>query len=510
MLGCNSSTKINEAVMKHKSEIFLATILIFINLVKSPIFAQSEDWQVPEGFAVDRVVSDLFLPVNLAFVPEPGPETDAPLYYITELYGKVKVILRNNEVQVYADSLLNFTPSGQFPGTGEIGLSGIVVEPASGDIIVTMAYEDEDFQTLGLRKNRVVRLSSIDGGHSANAVSVLLDNIPGLSQGQYASHQIHTASIGPDDKLYVQTGDGFVSNAAQDDSDLRGKILRMNLDGSIPGDNPTQDSYVYAKGFRNPFGGAWRPDDNLLYISDNGPDRDDRLVKVFAGANAGWPNNLNSKAIKLWNPTTAPTAVAFCNGAGFPENLQGRLFVGLSGPTYHFGQTNRGKRIEMFELASDGSVVSEEVFLNYAGNGYPTVVGLAFGSDGLYFTDLYGENGFDGNGITHSNVYRVSYDPSTRVTDDETSTPFEFTLAQNYPNPFNPQTTIKYELRKDLNVTLTIHNSKGQKIATLINEKQSAGRHKIIFNGDDLTSGVYLYTIRAGEYNISRKMILIK
>jgi len=360
---------------KHSVAIF---VLIFCLISASDVIAQSDLWEVPEGFVVEKVVSDLFLPVNIAFVPNSQPSEDAPNYYITELYGKVKVVLRNGEVRVYADNLLNFSPTGNFPGSGEMGVSGLVVDPNTGDLFVTMVYN------AGGIKNKVVRMSSNDGGRSVASITTLVDNIPGPPQ----SHQIHAATIGPDGKLYVQIGDGFESESAQKDDDLRGKVLRMNFDGSIPVDNPNPSSYIYAKGVRNPFGGAWRESDGLLYVSDNGPDRDDRLAKVAAGGNLGWPNDLLTGAIKLWNPPVAPTAVSFCNGAGFPDSLQSRLFVALSGPTYHLGQTGQGKRIEMFTLAEDGSVTSEQVFLNYIGGGRATVVGLAFGPDGLYFTDL--------------------------------------------------------------------------------------------------------------------------
>lgn len=460
---------------------------------------QTEQWVVPEGFKVEAVVTDLFLPVNIAFVPNPLPEAGAPLYYITELYGQVKVVLQNGEVRTYAENLLNFEPTGDFPGSGELGVSGIVVEPLSGDLFVTMVYEDDGI------KNRVVRMSSIDGGRSMNTLTILLDGIPGPVQ----SHQIHQATIGPDNKLYVQVGDGFFDTAAQSDTDLRGKILRMNFDGSIPADNPAPGSYVYAKGVRNPFGGAWRAADNRLYISGNGPERDDRLVKVEAGGNHGWPNSLLPGAIHIWNPTVAPTAVAFCNGSGFPETLQGLLFVGLSGPTYHPGITSRGKRIEMFGLNENGQVISREIFMNYNGGGRATVVGVAFGPDGLYFTDLYGEEGFDFNGQTQANVYRVYYDPPTAI-EPNNSLPAGFALAQNYPNPFNPQTTITYMLPQREHVTLTIYNMEGRKLKTLINKPLPGGTHQVTVDGAGISSGVYIYRITAGVFKAVRKMVLIR
>ncbi len=70
------------------------------------------------------------LPVNIAFVLEPGPNPDDPLFYVTELYGTIKVVANDGTVSDYATGLLNFNPTGNFPGSGEQGLTGIVVEPA--------------------------------------------------------------------------------------------------------------------------------------------------------------------------------------------------------------------------------------------------------------------------------------------------------------------------------------------------------------------------------------------
>ena len=97
-------------------------------------------WTVLErGFEVERVAGDFKLPVNLAFVQHPRQEADAPLFYVNELYGNIKVMTVGGEVRDYATNLLNFDPRGPFPGSGEIGLAGLAIEPESGDLIVTHA-----------------------------------------------------------------------------------------------------------------------------------------------------------------------------------------------------------------------------------------------------------------------------------------------------------------------------------------------------------------------------------
>ncbi|MBU0474700.1 MAG: T9SS type A sorting domain-containing protein [Bacteroidetes bacterium] len=91
--------------------------------------------------------------------------------------------------------------------------------------------------------------------------------------------------------------------------------------------------------------------------------------------------------------------------------------------------------------------------------------------------------------------------------------PDVFALRQNYPNPFNPSTTIQYDLPEDGKVTLTIYNSLGQTVGTLVNTKQVAGAYDVKFNASNLSSGVYLYRVTVeGTKNfvMTKKMILMK
>lgn len=88
--------------------------------------------------------------------------------------------------------------------------------------------------------------------------------------------------------------------------------------------------------------------------------------------------------------------------------------------------------------------------------------------------------------------------------------PIEFTLDQNYPNPFNPTTTIRFGLPESADVSLEVYTVLGQKVMTLVNENRSAGWHTVSFNGARLSSGVYVYRIRAGGMVQTRKLMLVK
>ncbi|MBU4487300.1 MAG: T9SS type A sorting domain-containing protein [Candidatus Delongbacteria bacterium] len=88
--------------------------------------------------------------------------------------------------------------------------------------------------------------------------------------------------------------------------------------------------------------------------------------------------------------------------------------------------------------------------------------------------------------------------------------PYETTLYQNYPNPFNPVTTIKYSLKHDGYVKLTVYNYAGQLVSIITDEKLKKGYHNVIFNAENLSSGVYYYTLHTENRTISKKMLIIK
>jgi hypothetical protein len=96
----------------------------------------------------------------------------------------------------------------------------------------------------------------------------------------------------------------------------------------------------------------------------------------------------------------------------------------------------------------------------------------------------------------------------------ETS-PAEFSLHGNYPNPFNPVTFISYEIPKESFVRISVYNLLGQKVENLVSNLHPAGYHNVMWNsmdmsGKSVSSGVYIYTITAGDYHSAKKMILIK
>jgi glucose/arabinose dehydrogenase len=356
-----------------------------------------DSWWVFPGFKLELIATGLHKPTNVAPVPEPGRNDDDPLLYVSQLYGEIKVITNDCTVRTFADGLLNYKPDYILPGSGESGVTGIQVEKSSGDVFASMLYKDGD-----VFKAKVVKFK---WSLKAEKTETVIDNIPSV----LAAHQIQAVTFGFDEKMYVNTGVGLTTpETAQNDNDLRGKVLRLNLDGSIPEDNPIEGSPVYAKGFRNPFGAAWRKSDRSLYISDNGPRTDDRIARVAPGGNYGWSPDMRKNSIFWWNFTQAPTALDFMQDGQFPEEFNDELFVSLAGPARYKSPSMKGKRIVKMRLDEDGSgIKSCDDFLMYIGHSLGMPVGLAFGPGGMYFTDLHGEGDVYGQN-PGGNIFRVT------------------------------------------------------------------------------------------------------
>ncbi len=106
-------------------------------------------------------------------------------------------------------------------------------------------------------------------------------------------------------------------------------------------------------------------------------------------------------------------------------------------------------------------------------------------------------------------------DDSSGQTKKETLKPVPYNLSQNYPNPFNPDTTIHYDVQTDAEVALTIYNTSGQLIKTLVDEKKLTGTHTVRWDGKNqagvsVATGVYFYQLQVDDFISSKKMIMLK
>ena len=148
----------------------------------------------------------------------------------------------------------------------------------------------------------------------------------------------------------------------------------------------------------------------------------------------------------------------------------------------------------VYDLIDPNNPELAEILPSYGNNS--TSVGV----DGNQIILGYGSRGFS--------IYQYKGRPTSVQLPNHQ--PFLFSLNQNYPNPFNPNTVISYQLSVISDVKLVVFDLLGREVATLVNEKKAAGSYTASFDGANLTSGVYLYKLTAGNYSETRKMTLVK
>lgn len=176
--------------------------------------------------------------------------------------------------------------------------------------------------------NRIVRMPIL-GAAGAYTLGGQQKILTGLAKA--GNHNGGRIAIGPDGRLYATVGDAGQPSRAQDKGSLNGKILRMNLDGGVPGDNPFPNSLVYSMGHRNPQGLAW-DSSGQLWASEFGQNTWDEFNRIEPGKNYGWPTveGKGNKAgfvdpILQWPTSDAsPSGLAFVDNTFFMASLRGQ------------------------------------------------------------------------------------------------------------------------------------------------------------------------------------------
>ncbi len=215
----------------------------------------------------------------------------------------------------------------------EGGLLGLAVPPdhgSSGAVYVHYTYRDAEGAVL----NRVSRFTEGED-HVLGSERVIIDRMPG---GRV--HDGGRIKFGPDGRLYATAGETWKKELAQRLDSLGGKILRLNPDGSVPGDNPFPGSPIYSYGNRNPQGLAWHPETGALFSCEHGPSGEngwyahDEVNLIEPGRNYGWPEVIGytndpryvSPVYQTGDETWAPSGCAFVTSPRYPR-LRGRLLV---------------------------------------------------------------------------------------------------------------------------------------------------------------------------------------
>ncbi len=177
---------------------------------------------------------------------------------------------------------------------------------------------------------------------------------------------------------------------------------------------------------------------------------------------------------------------------------------------YAFDDYRQNANLDSNSLFADPAFTEE--IRNYKPEISASSVAVDFGED--FSADIVGEYDFCGNPRFYGAALDAgAFEVNNGVGIRDEEFPSDFVLYQNYPNPFNPITIIKYTIPdvETLHATsLRIYNILGREIATLVNQKQLPGNYSVTFDASNLPSGVYFYTLRAGEFSATKKMILLK
>ncbi len=302
---------------------------------------------VAEGLQAEYVATGLDNPVAIAIDP------DGRVFVAEKDTGQIRLIVNGTLLEdPVADVPVNFA--------GDRGLLGLAIHPRFGDNGRLYAfYSRADVGTdtddaVAILDHRVVFFEIV--GNEASGGEVFVASIPADTNASRVGGHI---GFGSDDKLYVALGDMTSADLARDADFLYGKLLRYDDDGSIPDDNPTADSPIYACGFRNPVALTFDPDLGApapFVIDDCGDICE--VNRIRAGADYGWP-----EVVGLANTNNENAFVALLDNYVDPLTETNRAVVGGDfNPQTNYGPyeylrlfygNNNSARIMSLELSSE-------------------------------------------------------------------------------------------------------------------------------------------------------------
>lgn len=293
-----------------------------INLSTSTDDFSQANLQDEVKYMIEEVATNLEVPWSIVF-------TSDDRFLFSERTGDIHEVINEN---------LNTTPliTVETAQSGEIGLMSLEVDPNYNSnenyVYACIGYNDND-----VSYNKVSRFT--DENSQLTNEKILIDKIPSAK-----FHSGCRLRFAPDSTLYITTGDALNKEDSQDINILSGKILRINKDGTIPTDNPFDNSPVYSYGHRNPQGIDFHPTQNFIISTEHGPSGfdgrggGDEVNLIEPGKNYGWPvvSHTDSRddmvdPLLVFTPAEAPASGVFYDKNLFPQFKNNYFFGALRG-----------------------------------------------------------------------------------------------------------------------------------------------------------------------------------
>lgn len=419
-------------VNNYFKSLIIASLAIIFSLSANPVVAhEGHEHALPEGFQKSTVATGLKQSTGMAQTPD----------------GRIFVIEKAGTVRVIKNSQLLPTSALTLPvnAEGERGLLGITFDPNFASNQYMYVY----YTNANPLQNRVSRFTVSGDTAVASTEKIILKSEQPI--GIY--HHSGTLRFGPDGKLWISVGNNDDGNNAksQDLSNIHGKILRINADGTIPSDNPFvgqagKKGEIWAYGFRNPFRFSFSGSQPI--VGDVGNNLFEEINVVQKGGNYGWPNAegpctstcpyINPLFSYAHTPNANEGADSSITGGLFYKANTGQYaFPSIYNGRYFFGDYAKGV-IRQLIFDNNGDFSTDADFDAEAGS----VVDFLQAPDGsLYFVTIYTYPNFANSGT----VQQIRYDGSTNqppvavITSDQTAGAAPLTVHFTGDTSYDPE-----------------------------------------------------------------------
>ena len=451
-------------------------------LLSSSISAQTTTFPVGSTtVSVTPLVTNLTVPWELVW----GPDN---FLWMTERGGRI------SRVDPTTGQVFPLITVPDVVTSSEGGLLGMVLHPdfsTSPYVYIVYNYNN------GSYKEKLVRYTySAAGTGSLSNPLVLLGDIPATS-----THSGSRLLILPDRTLLMTTGDAQQRPEAQNPSALIGKVLRLNLDGTVPADNPVAGNPIYTYGHRNPQG-LVRAANGKIYSTEHGQDAEDELNLIEPSRNYGWPtvegncnlpdeqafctaNNVRAP-LYSWAPTVGIAGLAYYNHPAIPEWSNTLLAVAL-----------RGGRMTQLPLTAIGDAVGAAA--NYLSS-FGRLRAICVSPQGKIYVSTSNRDGRGNPAATDDRILVLENRAYVLA-----NTSARNAVFQLWPNPAQHAVSLHLPSPPTSATTATVHDALGRVVRTA---DFAPGQNDLLVNLAGLRKGVYVVRATNGPEQFTRRLVV--